>query len=234
LIDTVADKQEVTLRSVIDHCTPEVRRVARMWLFYTLFYWTFPTLIVIFGLLIAQREVHPLDLIIHGEFLIYSITIVAGSTRLISKDMSNRGPFVNRQGFNLVSHIMIFPAIFTYGLLRYIAATADPKNPYPVSAPLVVVYSIVLLIAAFRFSYVVFLIDAQRSAPEELPKKAVIAIARSHDKLDADFDKLQEEDPEVKPDDGPQSAPPEPAPAPPKDQTQKDLEEGFDSPQDEK
>jgi hypothetical protein len=151
-----------------------------------------PTALVVVGLLVAKKPVKLIDLVIHGEFLIYAITIVAGSTRLIVKDLPNRPPFVNRSAFNLTSHVMIFPAIFVYGLIRYIGATS---SPYDVSTPIVVTYSILLLIAAFRFSYVVFLIDAQRSTPEELPKRVVAEIAHAPDKLKEEFSELQKQDP---------------------------------------
>ena len=160
-------KQEVRVKAVLAACSSDTRRVARMWLYYTLFYWMFPTLAVLFTYLLANQPVKLLDLVIHGEFLIYAITIVAGSTRLIAKDIPSRGPFVSRQGFNLVSHVMIFPAIVAYALLRYTSAVS--ANAYAVNTKLVVVYSIVLLVAAFIFSYVVLLIDAQRSTPEKSP-----------------------------------------------------------------
>jgi hypothetical protein len=163
-----------------------------MWLYYTLFYWMFPTLAVLFSYVLANQQVKLLDLVIHGEFLIYAITIVAGSTRLIAKDIPSRGPFVSRQGFNLVSHVMIFPAIVVYVLLRYIGTVN--ANPYAVNTKLVVIYSILLLIAAFVFSYVLFLIDAQRSTPEELLERTAAAIARAPDRLQAEFKKLHEPD----------------------------------------
>jgi hypothetical protein len=135
--------------------------------------------------------------VIHGEFLIYAITIVAGSTRLIAKDIPSRGPFVSRQGFNLVSHVMIFPAIVAYVLLRYIGTVN--ANPYAVNAKLVVIYSVALLVAAFIFSYVVFLIDAQRSTPEELLERTAAAITHAPDRLQAQFRELRLRDPEVAP-----------------------------------
>lgn len=190
-------KQEVRVKAVLAACSPETRRVARMWLYYTLFYWMFPTLAVLFNYLLANQPVKLLDLVIHGEFLIYAITIVAGSTRLIAKDIPSRGPFVSRQGFNLVSHVMIFPAIVAYVLLRYIGTVN--ANPYAVNAKLVVIYSIALLVAAFIFSYVVFLIDAQRSTPEELLERTAAAIAHAPDRLQAEFRELRERDPEVAP-----------------------------------
>src|SRR5262245_21723485 len=114
------EKQEIGVWTVIKACSRDTRRTARIWLYHTVFYWMLPTVIIVFGLLVTKRSIKWLDLLIHGEFLIYSITIVAGSTRLIAKDLPNRPPFVNRQSFNLTSHIMIFPAIFIYGLLRYV------------------------------------------------------------------------------------------------------------------
>ena len=193
-IDTY--KEEVRVKTVIAACSPETRRVARMWLYYTLFYWMFPTLAVLFTYFLANQKVKLLDLVIHGEFLIYAVTIVAGSTRLIAKDIPGRGPFVSRQGFNLVSQVMIFPAIVAYVLLHYIS-TVSPNTATTVNTKLVVVYSILLLVAAFRFSYIVFLIDAQRVTPDELPKRAASAIAHAPDKLKAEFGTIQKEDPHV-------------------------------------
>lgn len=186
-------KQEVRVKAVLAACSPETRRVARMWLYYTLFYWMFPTLAVWFSYVLAKQPVKLLDLVIHGELLIYAITIVAGSTRLIAKDVPSRGPFVSRQGFNLISHVMIFPAIVAYVLLRYIGTVN--ANPYAVNTKLVVIYSIALLIAAFIFSYVVFLIDAQRRTPEELLERAAAAIAHAPDRLQAEFRELHQPDP---------------------------------------
>ena len=185
---TEPEKQEISLRTVLAACSPESRRVALMWLYYTLFYWLFPTLIIILSFLVAKRPVNWLDLVIHGEFLIYAITITASSTRLIVKDVPGRDPFVNRQGFNLVSHIVVFPAIFIYGLVRYIGITS---SPYAVNARLVVSYSIFLLVAAFGFSFIVFLIDAQRSSPNPLAQRVAATIEHTPDKLNKEFDALQ-------------------------------------------
>jgi hypothetical protein len=188
------DKQPVKLLTVLAACSPNNRRTARMWLYYTLFYWMFPTLAVIFSYILANQQVKLLDLIIHGELLIYAITIVAGSTRLIAKDLPNRGPFVNRQAFNLTSHVMIFPAIVAYALVRYLAATSNPKG---VNAKVVVIYSMALLVAAFVFSYVVFLIEAQRGNPDELLEHIAAEIAHAPDKLEAEFSALQGRDPRL-------------------------------------
>lgn len=184
-----SDKQPVRLLTVLAACSPHNRRTARMWLYYTLFYWMFPTLAVIFSYILANQRIKLLDLIIHGELLIYAITIVAGSTRLIAKDLPNRGPFVNRQAFNLTSHVMIFPAIVAYALLRYLGATANPNG---INARVVVIYSIALLIAAFIFSYVVFLIDAQHDELDELLHRIASEIAHAPDKLEGRIQRTAE------------------------------------------
>lgn len=67
-------------------------------------------------------------------------------------------------------------------------------NADAINKTVVVIYSIVLLIASFVFSYVVFLIDAQRSAPYELPKRTAEAIAQTPETLKAKFDDLPKED----------------------------------------
>ncbi len=189
-------KQEVRVSAVLKATSAETRRVARMWLYYTLFYWLFPTLAVLFTYVLAKQPVKFLDLLIHGEFLIYSITIVAGSTRLIAKDIPSRGPFVSRQGFNLVSHIMIFPAIVAFVLLRYISTVS--ANP-TINTTLVVIYSIALLVAAFRFSYVVFLIEVQRSRPNDLLERTAAAITHAPDKLQGEFNELRRREASVTP-----------------------------------
>jgi hypothetical protein len=185
--------QEIDWRRVLRDASPDTRKVARIWLYYTLFYWLVPTAIVVVGLLIARQPINLIQLIEHGEFLIYAITLTAGSTRLISKDVPKSGPFVNRQEFNLWSQIMIFPAIFVYGLLRYMGSSASPNG---VNLPLVVTYSVILLTAAFWFSYVVFIIDAQRSAQiqGDVQHRAAQAIKHSQDSLNAQFDKIQAEE----------------------------------------
>src|SRR5216684_2121938 len=81
------------LFQIWDSATRRQRFSASMWLFYALFYWMLPTALAVAGLWIAKREVRWVDLWVHGEFLIYSITLTAGSTRLIAKDE----PFPNRQ-----------------------------------------------------------------------------------------------------------------------------------------
>jgi hypothetical protein len=205
--------QEINWRIVMQTCSNDTRKVARMWLYYTLFYWLIPTLVVIGGLAVAGKPIRITDLLIHGELLIYSITLVAGSTRLITKDIPAAGPFVNRQAFNLISHVMIFPAIFTYGLIRFIGSTGDP---YSVSKRIVIVYSLALLIAAFRFSYVVFLIDAQRSSPGDVQQRAAQAIKHSPDKLNDAFNALL-------------GHKPDPQAIPQPDQTQTNLEAEFDA-----
>lgn len=199
-------KQTVSWRQVVHGCSNETRRVARMWLYYTLFYWLIPTVIAIVGLSVAKKPLNLLNLVIHGEFLIYAITLTAGSTRLISKDAPNSGPFINRQAFNLWSQIMIFPAIFVYGLLRYIAET-DPKSP--INTWLIVVYSVILLAGAFYFSYAVFIIDAQRSVPGDLQRRTAQAIKHSPDRLIEQFDQLEKQDAAA-----PQSTEQQPEPRP--------------------
>jgi hypothetical protein len=187
------NNQEIDWRRVLRDSSPETRRVARMWLYYTLFYWLIPTAIVVVGLLIARQPIQPIQLVIHGEFLIYAITLTAGSTRLISKDVPKSGPFVNRQAFNLWAQVMVFPAIFMYGLLRYMGSTPSPNG---INTPLIVTYSVILLIGAFAFSYVVFVIDVQRTAQTEgdVQNRASQAIEHSKDTLISDFDEIQKQE----------------------------------------
>jgi hypothetical protein len=181
------NKQQISLRTVLKACTNENWQVARMWLYYTVFYWLLPTLITIFGLFVAKRTVNWRDLLIHGEFLIYAITLTAASTRLVAKDVPGKEPFFNRQAFNLFAQVMILPAIFTYGLVRYIGLTVDPSA---VNERLVITYSVVLLVAAFAFSFLVFLMDAQRSTPN-FPQQVAAEIENTGNKLGLEFDAMQ-------------------------------------------
>lgn len=182
--------QVVAWRTVMKSLSPESRKTAQMWLWYTLFYWLMPTLIVLLGRLIARQALNPVELVRHGELLIYAITLTAGSTRLIAKDATKLGPFVNRQGFNFWAQVILFPAIFTYGLLRYLGSSPSQNG---INLPLVVSYSIIILIAAFYFSYVVFRVDVQRTAQfqNDIQKRTTNAIAHSPDELNQAFDRIQ-------------------------------------------
>jgi len=213
--DGIEIGQQVDWREIANSLSPESLRTARMWLGYTLFYWLIPTVIVMVGLLVARQAFKLLDLIIHGEFLIYAITLTAGSTRLITKDIQKQGPFVNRQEFNLCAQIIILPAIFVYGLLRYFGFAPSQNG---INVPLVVTYSVLLLVAAFYFSYTVFKIDIQRTAQlqGDVQMRASQAITHSTDKLKSDFNAIQ----------GIEPKPPEPEPATDLDTPFDALEEG--------
>jgi hypothetical protein len=158
---------------------------------YTLFFWLVPTIITVVILVFARQPIKPADLIIHGEFLIYSITLVAGSTRLLTKDARKLGPFVRRQEFNLASYILIVPAIAAYGVIRY-WATSPPVNG--INTPAIVGYSVVLLASSFGFAFLVFVIDAQRTAQlmGDLQKRAAKAMSKSETQLAEQFDALED------------------------------------------
>src|SRR5215472_3218070 len=123
--------------------------------------------------------------------LIYSITLVAGSTRLLTKDAKKLGPFVRRQEFNLASYILIVPAIAAYGAIRY-WATSPPVNG--LNTPGIVSYSVVLLALSFGFAFLVFVIDAQRTAQlmGDLQKRASKALTQPEAHLARQFDALQD------------------------------------------
>ena len=183
--------QIVSWRRVLDDASPLTKKVARTWLYYTLFFWLIPTLITVVILVIARQPVKWLDLLIHGEFLIYAITLTAASTRLIARDSPKLGPFVSRQGFTLTSHIIILPAIVVYGVLKYLV-TAAPVNG--LNVPFVATYSIGVLAAAFYFSFIVFVVDVQRTAQfnGDIQSRASNAIAQAPQDLEAQFNTLQQ------------------------------------------
>jgi hypothetical protein len=190
------EQKDLTISTVINACTRDNWYTAWTWLAYTFFYWMLPTLIVIASLSVGKQKINATELLIHGEFLIYAITITASSTRLLSKDLPQRQPFVNRQVFNLVSHVLIFPAICIYGIVRYIAATGTTEA---LNKPLIVWYSGILLAVSFAFSFFMFLFDAQRTSPDTLRAQIADKLAHSSDKLTADFDVIQGRPPDPNP-----------------------------------
>ena len=125
-------------------------------------------------------------------------------------DARKLGPFVRRQEFNLVSYILIVPAIAAYGVIRY-WATNPPVNG--INTPGIVGYSVVLLALSFGFVFLVFVIDAQRTAQlmGDLQKRASKAMSQTEIDLAQQFDALEDTPTPTAP--AAQASPAQPQPA---------------------
>src|SRR6266550_901205 len=75
------------------------------------------------------------------------------------------------------------------------SGTSASPRPALVSKPIVVTYSVVLLAASFVFSFLVFLIDAQRTSGSTA-RQVSENIQHAPDKLNKEFDELQGAQPE--------------------------------------
>lgn len=128
---------------------------ARVWLGYTLVYSFMP---VWFGVLAGvgfwyKKPFSWLDFIIHGELLIYSASLLAGSTRLISKDVNTGRPFVLRQWFTLTSVTITVLAAGFYAMIKVLSFL---DNPAAVRVNVLLWLSITSLVISIPFSFLVF------------------------------------------------------------------------------
>ena len=172
----------MNLWSAVSTCSREHWHSAGKWLAYTVGCGFLPVLIgllLVWGLSIRPFSWH--DFIVHGEFVIYSATLIAASTRLVSKD-TETFPFVHREMFVLTAilaltfSIALYSAIKTATLFSLQATVNDNR---------IVGFSIALLLISLGFSFLVFLLDQQRSGPN------IGGIARRKEKkLADDFDSL--------------------------------------------
>ena len=84
------------LYQAVRTCSKENWSSTGVWLAYTLGYGFLPVWIgFVLVFVLSHEHLKMADFIVHGEFAIYSATLVAGSTRLISRD-TDLGPFVHR------------------------------------------------------------------------------------------------------------------------------------------
>lgn len=168
--------------------SPESWGSARLWLAYTLFFGFMPVWLgMLAGLGFSfQRPINWRDFLIHGEFLIYSASLVATSTRLISKDVATGRPFSYRPWFSLVSSAIIIPSAAIYAIIK---ALSFLEKPTEVKPTFIVWFSTTMLILAIVFSFVVFLLDHHRSTtPLNLEAEA----NQEQVKLEKQFDELEE------------------------------------------
>lgn len=159
---------------------------ARVWLGYTLIYGFMP---VWFGVLAGvgfwfKKPFSWLDFVIHGELLIYSASLLAGSTRLISKDVNTGRPFVKRQWFTLASVAITILAAGFYAMIKVLSFL---ENPAPVRVGVLLWVSISALLVSLSFSFFVFAFDQYRSTnPINVAGKA----KKEQDELSKEIDEL--------------------------------------------
>jgi len=133
-----------------------------------------------------QHSIDWRDFLIHGEFLIYSASLVAASTRLISKEAATGRPFVHRAWFNLASNAIIIPSAAIYAIIK---ALSFLSTPIAAKQAFIVWFSIVMLLSGLVFSFVVFLLDHHRSIT---PINVEAEVKKEQQELAQQFDKLDE------------------------------------------
>jgi len=155
---------------------------------YTLVYSFMP---VWFGILagvgfLYKKPFSWLDFVIHGELLIYSASLLAASTRLISKDVNTGRPFVHRQWFTLVSMAITVLAAGFYAMIKVLSFL---ENPAPVRVAVLLWVSVPTLTVSVLFSFLVFAFDQYRCAnPINVAAKA----KQEQDELSQQIDRLEE------------------------------------------
>ena len=124
------------------------------------------------------------DFLIHGEFLIYSASLVAASTRLIAKDVATGRPFSHRAWFNLVSNAIIIPSAAIYAIIK---ALSFLQKPIAAKEHFIVGFSLCMLLSGIAFSFIVFLLDDHRSVT---PINVEAEVKKEQEDLEQQFDKL--------------------------------------------
>ncbi|MDT8071037.1 MAG: hypothetical protein ROO76_23010 [Terriglobia bacterium] len=179
----MAPVNPVNLFSAIRTCSRENWRNSGKWLAYTVGCGFLPVIIgllLVWGLSTKSFDWH--DFVVHGEFVIYAATLIAASTRLISKD-TETFPFVHREMFALFAILTLMSSIALYAAIK----TANLLSlPATVNNEFIVRFSLGLLTFSLFFSFLVFLLDQQRISPN------VRGIAKQKEKkLSDDFDSLE-------------------------------------------
>jgi hypothetical protein len=172
----------IDLVTAVRTCSREHWRNAGKWLAFTVGCGFLP---IIIGLLLvwglSTKSFNWYDFVVHGEFVIYSATLVAASTRLISKD-TETFPFVHREMFTLAAILTLMSAIALYSAIKaaaLLSLQATVNNDFTVR------FSLGLLSFSIAFSFLVFLLDQQRINPN------VMGISKQKEqKLADDFDNL--------------------------------------------
>ncbi len=154
------------------------------WFAYTVGYGFVPLYVGMLAVRVFSEQ--PIDFsnfVVHGEFAIYSATLVAASTRLISKD-SDIAPFVRRQLFILIAGLSMIIAVALYAMIK----AAAFLNVRFLNTHFVLLSSAVVLGVSLLFSFLVFLLDHQRFHPNVAEITAV-----QRQRLGEDFDSLRGE-----------------------------------------
>ncbi|MGB7586662.1 MAG: hypothetical protein WBM11_17610 [Terriglobales bacterium] len=167
---------------------PDSWAAAWLWLAYTLFYGFMPVWLGVLALLgfSFNRSMNWRDFLIHGEFLIYSASLVAASTRLITRDVESGRSFPHRPWFNLISHAVIIPSAAVYAIAKALSFSESPLAP---RGAFILYFSLVMVVSGVVFSFVVFLFDHRRSSVPYINIQA----ERKHEQedLSRSFDKLE-------------------------------------------
>ncbi len=152
----------INLFTAVRGCSRDNWGSAGKWLAYTVGAGFLPLIIGV--LVVYVLSTHPVnwaDFLIHGEFAIYSATLIAGSARLISREYES-APFVHREMFILTAILTLAVSVTVYVLIK---AAAFFSQQSVVNQGFVERFSLPLLIFSIVFAFLVFLLDHQRFHP---------------------------------------------------------------------
>jgi hypothetical protein len=173
----------VNLWSAVRSCSGEQWRSSAKWLAYTVGCGFLPVVIgLVVVAVIPVKPVNWYDFVVHGELVIYSAAMIAGSTRLISKD-TDTFPFVHREMFTLVA---IFGLVICIALYSGIKTAILLSLQAIINDSFIARVSVILLLVSLVFSFLVFLLDQQRINPNING-----IMKRQRKELDTAFDRLE-------------------------------------------
>lgn len=172
----------VNLFAAVRSCGIDHWRNTGKWFAYTVGCGFLP--IIIGLILVGGISTKPLnwhDFVIHGELAIYSASLIAASTRLISKD-TETFPFVHREMFTLAAFLFLVLCVALYSAIKTVTLLSLSNI---IRDPFIVGFSLVLLVFSLLFSSLVFLLDQQRISPNV---REIIGLQQND--LGAAFDQL--------------------------------------------
>lgn len=176
---------KLNLYQAVRTCSSDNWSNTGVWFAFTLGFGFLPLwigVLLVWGL--SHEQLRFADFIVHGEFAIYSATLVAGSMRLVAKD-TELGPFVHRPMFFLVSGLTLTLAVAVYVTIK---TATFLRLPEIVNAQFVIKFSVPLLIFSLLFGFLVFLLDHQRFHPNValISEQQVADLGDQYDKLGGD------------------------------------------------
>lgn len=180
----------VTLVSVLKSTSLEHRTEAGYWLGFAILGGLVPIWGQILLLPLFSQSFHFVDLVRHGEFVLYAAALLAPSLYLVVKDVTDT-KFVRRPIFVLVALIGLFASALLYaGVITFSNLSRQGASlGGAVNEDFLVVVSLILFPASVAYAFIVVVLDNQRRDPN-----IAAEVRKKRERLEKEFDELEGND----------------------------------------